>query len=135
MKYLKEYIPENIYGHDVWTYKLCAALNGNIVCDEQGKILYRQHGNNVVGMNNGIKGKMNRAKKYIFKYSPSSYTNELLKGYSNYISDEWSLFLKNILKSNNSIKSRFYLVNNRKIKFKSFYLRFIFLVKIVLRKM
>lgn len=131
---LKEYLPKNIYGHDVWSYKLCFAFNGNIIADSEGRILYRQHGKNVVGMNNGLKGKIERAKKYVFLYSPSSYSRELLNGYSKNIEKEKLDFIKNVNNSNNSLKSRINLIFDKKIVFKSISLRMLFIIKILLKK-
>lgn len=39
--------------HDEWMYKACLAVGGHVVYDETPHILYRQHGDNVVGVNKG----------------------------------------------------------------------------------
>lgn len=43
-----------IYFHDWWIYLVVSAL-GKVVMDEEPTILYRQHGNNVIGRGVGIK--------------------------------------------------------------------------------
>lgn len=37
--------------HDEWMYKMCLAIGGEVCYDSTPHILYRQHGNNVVGVN------------------------------------------------------------------------------------
>lgn len=44
-------IPEDVY-HDSWIVKL-AAIFGTIIFSDNAQILYRQHGHNVVGIQNG----------------------------------------------------------------------------------
>lgn len=132
---LKHYIPEKISSHDAWCYRLCAALNGKIIVDKNGYILYRQHGNNVVGINGGIKGKIERAHKYIFKYNVSDYAREILSQYKTLINDEWDEYLHDIVNSNKSMRTRIKMLKNRKIKFNNIYLRYIFIVKVLLKKM
>lgn len=134
LEILKMHIPNNIKYHDVWCYKVCAAFNGNIYVDRNGRILYRQHGNNVVGMNTGIKGKIERAKRYIFLYNCSSFANELLEGYKDYLSKDWLKFLNNIVMSNKKISSRINLLKNKSIKFNSASLRCLFIVKVLIKK-
>lgn len=132
---LKKYTPQNIYGHDVWCYKLCVALCGNIVIESEGHILYRQHGNNVVGLQNSILGKLKRIDDYINKYNASSYASELIKGYGGVISAEWLEYLHLICDSNTSIKAKILLLKDKKIQFHSKLLRGLFIVKTFLGKM
>jgi rhamnosyltransferase len=40
--------------HDEWLYKACLAVGGNVCYDSEPHILYRQHGNNVVGFKLGF---------------------------------------------------------------------------------
>ncbi|WP_312240066.1 glycosyltransferase family 2 protein [Pantoea sp.] len=53
----------DIVSHDWFLYILCSALNGMIIYDSNSKILYRQHGGNLVGSNLGISSKLYRLKK------------------------------------------------------------------------
>ncbi len=132
---LKKYVPENIFGHDGWCYRVCAALKGNIIVDSKGKILYRQHGDNVVGLQGGIKGKLKRAKSYIFQHRLSVYAQEILKGYDSQLDENWRSFLQNITQSNSSFKARMCLLKDKEIVFHSASLRMIFILKVILRKM
>ena len=132
---LKKYTPQNIYGHDVWCYRVCAALEGNIIVESEGKILYRQHGNNVVGLQRGVRGKVKTVRDYIFKYNASSYAQEILKGYYSQLDDNWRSFLQNISMSNTSFVSRIHVLTDSGIVFNSIVLRVVFGIKVMLKKL
>lgn len=132
---LKKYKPQNIYGHDVWCYRVCAALEGNIIVESEGKILYRQHGDNVVGLQRGIRGKLKTVQDYIFKYNASSYAQELLEGYSEQLSDDWRNYFTDIVRANSSIMARIRIMTDSGITFNSVVLRIIFWLKVLLRKL
>lgn len=132
---LKKYTPQNIYGHDVWCYRVCAALGGNIIVESEGKILYRQHEDNVVGLQRGIRGKLKTVQDYIFKYNASSYAREILEGYLKELSDEWIVFLQKIVDSNTSFGTRVQMLIDSSICFNSGMLRTIFTIKVLLKKL
>lgn len=132
---LQKYSPKNIYGHDVWCYRVCAALDGNIIVDSEGKIFYRQHGDNAVGLQSGLKGKCKTARDYIFKYNASSYAEEILNGYSEQLDERWKLFFENISQSNSSVKHRMNILKDSEIDFNSFVLKIIFYIKVLLKKL
>lgn len=60
MGYLKMYTPEKVLMHDSWVYKLCMSLGGEVVYDPHSHILYRQHGNNVMGLEKDTKKEWKR---------------------------------------------------------------------------
>ena len=136
IKYLKMYFPTKIKGHDNWIFKVCAALDGNIYADENAYILYRQHGNNVIGLKNGVVGKFGRAKQYLkSKNSHSAYAEAILEGYGKYISRDWNVFLRQIIYSKKSLKNRIKLYFRKDIKFHSIYLRIIYISMVFLRRL
>lgn len=47
--------PRYISMHDDWVHKICLALGGHVYFDEDVHIIYRQHGENVIGISNSIK--------------------------------------------------------------------------------
>ncbi len=49
-----------IVSHDWILYIICSAMNGTVIYDREPKILYRQHGQNLVGSNTGILSKLTR---------------------------------------------------------------------------
>lgn len=61
---IMKYLPEYCIMHDWWMY-LVATCFGQVFYDDIPYILYRQHGNNVMGIDSSYKTEMkNRAKKY-----------------------------------------------------------------------
>lgn len=54
LNYAKMYRPLRLMMHDSWIYKVALATDCIIVYDEQSHILYRQHGDNVIGNNTNI---------------------------------------------------------------------------------
>lgn len=55
---LKSARPEYVLMHDAWAHKVCLALEGKVIFDPDVHILYRQHGNNVVGVPKNLLGKI-----------------------------------------------------------------------------
>ena len=51
--------------HDWLTYLVVTACGGTVVFDDEPYVLYRQHGANVIGANNGIAQKLYRLKKLL----------------------------------------------------------------------
>lgn len=49
LSYLNRYKPQHIMMHDSWLFKIAKAMDLGIIYDAQSHILYRQHGNNVIG--------------------------------------------------------------------------------------
>ena len=51
-KQLQTYTPTHLFMHDFWIYNVALALDAKVVFDPTPHILYRQHGNNVIGQAN-----------------------------------------------------------------------------------
>lgn len=51
--------------HDWLTYMVVTACGGEVVFDDTPYVWYRQHGNNLIGANNGIKAKLHRLIKLL----------------------------------------------------------------------
>jgi glycosyltransferase involved in cell wall biosynthesis len=62
LKAVFETLPANlpIVSHDWILYIICSAMNGTVIYDREPKILYRQHGQNLVGSNTGVLSKLTR---------------------------------------------------------------------------
>lgn len=134
LEFLKKFTPMNVKAHDAWTYRLCAALGGNILVESKGYIYYRQHENNVVGLKNNFKSKIIRAKNYLFKYTVSNYALEMLEGYEKYIDDDWKKFLKKLSNTNKNLIAKKSLIKDKSINFNDVKLNIIFKLKIILNK-
>ena len=122
--------PEFILMHDSWLFKVCLALGGSYYADSSAHINYRQHGNNVAGLNSGLKGKIKQAKRYIDVFEIQKQCVELLNQYSESMTDEYKIFTTMIVN---------YRSNKRKllneIDFKNNGLNAIIKIKILLNKL
>lgn len=132
---LREHRPRWVYMHDNWTYKVCASLGGFIYVDENPYISYRQHGNNVVGLNSNLFGKIKRANKLIFKYEIKRNIEQLYNLYKSEMTDDYKKICENIINSKESIRDRIELINNKNIDFKDRGLKLTFKLKLILNKM
>lgn len=91
---LKEYMPGYVTMHDSWTLQVCAAVGGKIIYDDNSYILYRQHGENVIGGDE--KMRYGKAKLFVYrvrklfqwKTRPSRVAEELLDGYRDKMTEE-----------------------------------------------
>jgi rhamnosyltransferase len=119
LEVLKRYNNENIYMHDGWVYKLCLAIDGNVLFDEIAHISYRQHGNNVIG------GKQSFYKKYKRRFKNllvdrncirSNDARELIKGYADLIPDENLELIKRVADYKLNLKNRLKLICDKEIK-------------------
>lgn len=85
---LKSYIPQYISMHDSWCLLVCIATGGIVYFDNNPHILYRQHCNNVIGLNKGWKVDWKRRlNKSILRQTceRSLVAKELLLGYGKYM--------------------------------------------------
>lgn len=51
-----------VVAHDWWTYLAISAAGGRIVYDPVPSLLYRQHGGNLIGSNQGLSARFNRVR-------------------------------------------------------------------------
>ncbi|WP_300708829.1 glycosyltransferase family 2 protein [Limnohabitans sp.] len=58
----KKVQPEHSVWHDWTTYLVATALGGEVWFDDEPCLLYRQHGGNVIGSNNGLSAQIRRLK-------------------------------------------------------------------------
>lgn len=80
LKKTLELLPEQIpiVSHDWYLYLICSAFGGCIIYDTEPQILYRQHGNNIVGGNQGLNSKLERLKLlYQGQFAEWNKVNEL----------------------------------------------------------
>jgi len=59
---LKEYTNFEIISHDWWAYIIATFFNFKVFYDKQSFILYRQHGQNLIGKNTGLIASLRRFK-------------------------------------------------------------------------
>jgi rhamnosyltransferase len=106
------YDPIYISMHDYWLYRLCIAVNGKLIYDQDSHIYYRQHENNVIGLReNKWLGFKRRIKRSLTQERQRSKTSkELLCGYSSYIDHEKLMFLNLSKDYHKSFVSRINLI-------------------------
>ena len=127
--------PDFILMHDSWLFKICLALGGTYYADSSCHISYRQHGNNVAGLNKGIKGKIKQAKRYIEIFEIKKQCESLRKNYSRYIVKEYKDFLHDICTYDESMLSRIKFAKRKDIDFNSPSLNLIVRLKILIDKL
>lgn len=116
---LKIESPQIMLMHDDWIHKVCLAVGGKVIYDNDRTIYYRQHGSNVDG---GVHTINNRIKKIFERIKNkdcirSRQIAELVRIYAEYMNKE-NLFLANEIAfyKGKSFLKRFLLVMNKKIR-------------------
>ena len=108
--------------HDWWLYILASAL-GTVVYDSNSHILYRQHGQNQIGLKHFL-GTFIQKSKLFFNQRPMpnrfSQMAEFLSMYGNKLSDDKKVYLETLLVWESNIISRFFIAFNLRPKRKSF---------------
>lgn len=134
---INSYEPEYIIMHDSWITRVCYAIGGNVVVDQNTYIKYRQHDNNVVGYkDDGIK-KLKKQFKIAFKEKTNmrvKIANELKKGYENLLTEDSEKTINNLIKYTKSIKSKMWLLFNKNFRTNNFKINVKLIIAIILNK-
>ncbi len=107
--FLLMYTPTQVLMHDSWIYKLCMSLGGDVVYDPQSHILYRQHGNNVMGLKKDQKKEWKRRWRSSVVNSErfrSKEVKSIVENYNNYLPEEIKNYLTMIADYSNNIKHK-----------------------------
>lgn len=115
---LLKYSPSYISMHDNWIYRVCLAVNGELHFDPESHILYRQHSNNVIGLN------MSWRKRLELRFSSamngkrerSRTAAELLEGYGERMSVQNRELVKLAARCHSSFTDRVKLVMKRELR-------------------
>lgn len=127
--------PNFILMHDSWLFKVCLALGGNYYADSTAHISYRQHGNNVAGLNGGIKGKIRQTKRYLDVFEIQKQCQNLLECYEKSMTPEYHKLTEQICKYDKNIKNWMQMLTSREFDFKSGSLNAVVKLKIFLKKL
>lgn len=127
--------PSFILMHDSWIFKVCLAMGGSYYADAHSYINYRQHGDNTVGLNSGLKGKLRQAKRYMEKFAIQKQMQNLLACYGDEMIPEYKQLTQKLCDYDKSLWSRFWLCINRDYDFKSLPLNIIVTIKILFKKL
>lgn len=112
---VKEKKPNYIAMHDSWFHKVCIVAGGNLHFDEDVHIMYRQHGNNVVGISNS---KTEKIKKRLMnkECTRSRAIASLLDCYQELMTQEEKYLAYLVVNYKNGIIPRIKLLLNNDIK-------------------
>lgn len=116
---IKIYNPSYIIMHDSWITRVCYAIGGNVVIDENTYIKYRQHGNNVVGYNDEGLKKLKKQLKIAFVDKVSMRVNiakELKSGYEKLLTDNAKQLVNNLISYQTNWKAKKWLLKNKKFR-------------------
>lgn len=115
---LKLYIPKLIVMHDDWAHKVCLAVGGKVVYDENKVLMYRQHGNNADGGIRDLKSKILGVIKRIKSGDciRSRQIEEIINGYSQLMSTTNFELAMDIVNYKKSLRNRFKILTSGKIK-------------------
>lgn len=127
--------PNYIAMHDAWLHKVCIISGGKLIYDNDVHILYRQHSNNVVGINNS---KVKKAIRHFYSVKHkacvrSQTITSLIECYGNYLEEEQLKKALLISGYRKSIKNTFLLFSNREIKTSNKRRNFLFKCAVLLR--
>lgn len=106
----------NIGMHDSWIYRVGQSINANIIYDDDSYILYRQHGDNVMGYN--VNTNLRKKFSYFFIKKPQylgKIAEMILFYYENLIDDKNKKVLKDIinLSRNHTLKNKKIILRNK----------------------
>lgn len=111
------YEPKHSTLHDYWLYLLCIYL-GKVIYDEKSYILYRQHGNNAVGMENNLKSiwkKRLKSFKRLDEHPREYRAQDLLSGYLDLLQSDDINTIRIVADYRKNIINKFRFFFNHKI--------------------
>ncbi len=110
--------PGPITMHDEWLHKVCLALDGKLIYDEDVHILYRQHGGNTIGGQLSFSKVMRRYLNTLFKPDciRSMCIQSLIDCYGKEMSDYNFKLAKQVASYKDNCKMRLALLLNSEVK-------------------
>lgn len=135
--YIKKYTPKYIIMHDSWITRVCYAIGGNVIIDDNSYIKYRQHSNNVVGYNDDGVQKMKKQYEIAFKNNVSMRANiatELKTGYDEYLTESAKEVVNNLIEYRSNKKAKKWLLKNKNFRINSFKINLKMFIAILLNK-
>lgn len=134
---IKIYNPNYLIMHDSWITRVCYAVGGNVIIDENYYIKYRQHSANVLGYkDDGIK-KLKRQFKIAFKNNVSMRVNiakELKQGYNEMLTENAKEIVNNLINYQQDKKAKKWLLKNKNFRTNNFIINIKMKLAIILNK-
>lgn len=127
------YRPTYMRMHDLWIMKVCAALGGQVIVDPTAHLSYRQHGNNVEGLSNSLRSKLNRFVRY-YKHSITAHMEQLKLGYGDSLDPQYRNLIDLILECRSKPGMRWQLLRDPEIDFHHKGVNLVFFLKILFNR-
>lgn len=116
---IKNYTPNYIIMHDSWITRVCYAIGGNVIIDENTYIKYRQHSSNVLGYKDEGFQKIKRQIKIAFKDNVSMRVNiakELKQGYKEILTEDTKEVIENLINYQTDKEAKKWILRNKKFR-------------------
>lgn len=132
---VKKATPDYIPMHDAWFHKICIISSGKLYFDDDVHILYRQHGNNAIGISNS---RLNKIKKHFEslrkkKCSRSRTIQSLYNCYKSEMSKEDKQLSELVINYKRCFKDRMKLLFNSNIKTNYIYRNILFRLAVLFK--
>lgn len=118
LKVLQMYEPSFMKMHDSWVCRVAHAIGAYVYVDQHSYILYRQHGDNVLGYKEPkVKKLWGQIQTAFFNHIRirQNIANELLKGYSRIMTPEAKVLIKAFSDYPTNKASKKYLLHDKKL--------------------
>lgn len=124
VQFIHDHKPKgNVTMHDLWLSQT-AIFFGQVIYDPRSFILYRQHGNNVAGVDLSWKGRWRRFKKSLSTYERRHFREVnaklLMDTYRDIMPEEDRKLVESVAHYRDSLAARMHLLRNRNISMGSF---------------
>lgn len=132
------YTPNYIIMHDSWITRVCYAIGGNVIIDDNTYIKYRQHSNNVLGYNyDGSFKKLKKQIKIAYKENirmREEIAKELKKGYEKMLTEDAKEVINHLINYKENKNSKKWLLKNKKFRSNSVIINIKMKIAILLNK-
>lgn len=134
---IKQYNPSYLIMHDSWITRVCYAVGGNVIIDDNSYIKYRQHTSNVLGYKDEGFQKIKRQFNIAFKNNISMRVNiakELKNGYYKMLTNEAKEVVDNLINYQEDKKAKKWLLHNKKFRTNNLKINTKMIIAILLNK-
>lgn len=126
--------PKNLRMHDFWTLMVAEAFHAMIITDDNSRLKYRQHENNVVGLGTPWRVKI---KRLIFsmlyeKNERQKQAVSLLQEYESILPEDSKQILEEVAQYREKIFNRFKLAFNKDYRLNSSYINLLFIFSVLI---
>ena len=137
LEIIKLYTPNYIIMHDSWITRVCYAVGGTVIIDNNSYIKYRQHGKNTLGYKDDSFKKLKKQLKIAFVDKISMRENiakELKQGYEKMLTPNAKELVDNLINYRKNKKAKKWLLHNKEFRTNSFKLNAKLKLSIILNK-